>query len=298
MKVFQKLNGKRGIKFGDHVLPLVLLAPLLILFGLTCSYMIVNSFLTSELFQAVRWAGVGNYAEVLSSPHFWRDLRFGLLWAFETVIIQTVVGFALALLLNEAFVGRNFARAIIFMPYLLMVPVTALLFLLLFGSTFGIVAIFLRDMGFNVYWYGPEYASTTLTLSAVWQYAPFSMLILLAGLQSIPSHLYEAARIDGANVFQRFYHVTLPGMRDALFVAIVLRIIFMFNKFDLPWLVTAGGPVGKTENVAVYTYKEAFENFNLGTASAAGSLMLFIVSALIFVHFKLYSHATKGSTND
>jgi multiple sugar transport system permease protein len=296
--VVRRSDGKRVIKFGDHVLPLLFLAPLLILFGLTCSYMIVNSVLTSELFQSARWAGLQNYADVLSSPRFWRDLRFGLVWAFETVIIQTIVGFALALLLNEAFFGRNFARAIIFMPYLLMVPVTSLLFLLLFGSTFGIVAIWLRDLGFGVYWYGPDYAPITLTMSAVWQYAPFSMLILLAGLQGIPAHLYEAAKIDGANVFQRFYHVTLPGMRDALFVAVVLRIIFMFNKFDLPWLVTAGGPVGKTENVAVYAYKEAFENFNLGTASAAGSLMLFVVSALIFVHFKLYSHTTKGSTND
>lgn len=296
--MIEKSNGKRVIRFGDHVLPLVLLAPLLILFGLTCSYMIANSFMTSEMFKSARWAGLANYAEVLSSPVFWRDLWFGLRWAVETVLIQTAVGFALALLLNEAFMGRNFARAIIFMPYLLMVPVTALLFLLLFGSTFGIVAIWLRDLGLGIYWYGPEYASITLTMSAVWQYAPFSMLILLAGLQSIPGHLYEAATIDGANVFQRFYHVTLPGMRDSLFVAIVLRIIFMFNKFDLPWLVTAGGPVGRTENVAVYTYKEAFENFNIGGASAAGSLMLFVVSVLIFVQFKLYSHTTKGITND
>jgi multiple sugar transport system permease protein len=286
------------IKFGDHVLPVVLLAPLLVLFGLTCSYMIANSFMTSEMFKPARWAGISNYTEVLSSPKFWRDLWFGLRWAVETVLIQTAVGFALALLLNEAFMGRNFARAVIFMPYLLMVPVTALLFLLLFGSTFGIVAIWLRDLGLNIYWYGPDYAPITLTMSAVWQYAPFSMLILLAGLQSIPAHLYEAATIDGANVFQRFYHVTLPGMRDSLFVAIVLRIIFMFNKFDLPWLVTAGGPVGKTENVAVYTYKEAFENFNIGTASAAGSLMLFVVSVLISVQFKLYAHTTKGITND
>nr|WP_309402159.1 sugar ABC transporter permease [Aminobacter niigataensis]WMD00231.1 sugar ABC transporter permease [Aminobacter niigataensis] len=296
--MIEQTGKSRSARFGDQFLPLVLLGPLLILFGLTCSYMIVSSFLTSELFQPARWAGWQNYADVLSSPRFWRDLWFGLVWAFVTVIMQTVVGFALALLLNEAFIGRNFARAVIFMPYLLMVPVTALLFLLLFGSTFGIVAIWLRDLGFNAYWYGADLAPVTLTMSAVWQYAPFSMLILLAGLQSIPAHLYEAAKVDGANVFQRFYHVTLPGMRDALFVAVVLRMIFMFNKFDLPWLVTAGGPVGKTENVAVYAYREAFENFNLGTSSAAGSIMLLVVSVLIFIHFKLYSHTKKGVAHD
>ncbi|GEO16123.1 carbohydrate ABC transporter permease [Microvirga aerophila] len=287
--------GKRAVRIGDHVLPIVMLAPLLILFGITCLYMITNSFQTKELFQSVGSAGFANYIEILRSPRFWSSVRFGLLWAFETVILQTIVGFALALLLNEVFLGRSVARAVIFIPYLLMGPVTALLFLLLFGSTFGLFAVWLRSMGFNIYWYGSDYASLLLTMSAVWHYAPFSMLILLAGLQSIPAELYEAAKIDGANVFQRFIHVTLPSMRDALFVAIVLRMIFMFNKFDLPWLVTAGGPVGKTENVAVYIYKQAFENFNLGTASAAGTLMLAMICGLIFIHFKLYERSGKQS---
>ena len=284
---------KRAVRLGDHVLPIMMLAPLLIMFGVTCAYMIFSSFMAKELFQSGGSAGFANYAEVLQSPRFWSSVRFGLIWAFETVILQTVVGFALALLLNEVFLGRNIARAIIFVPYLLMGPVTALLFLLLFGSTFGLFAVWLRDMGFDIYWYGKDYASTLLTMSAVWHYAPFSMLILLAGLQSISAELYEAAKIDGANVFQRFIHVTLPGMRDALFVAIVLRMIFMFNKFDLPWLVTAGGPVGTTENVAVYIYKQAFENFNIGTASAAGTLMLAMICGLIFIHFKLYERSGK-----
>lgn len=286
---------RRNARIGDHFLPIFILAPLLILFGITCLYMVTSSFQAKELFQSVGSAGFGNYVEILRSPRFWSSVRFGLIWACETVILQTIVGFALALLLNEVFLGRSIARAVIFIPYLLMGPVTALLFLLLFGSTFGLFAVWLRGMGFNIYWYGSEYASSLLTMSAVWHYAPFSMLILLAGLQSIPAELYEAAKIDGANVFQRFFYVTLPSMRDALFVAIILRMIFMFNKFDLPWLVTAGGPIGKTENVAVYIYKQAFENFNLGTASAAGTLMLAMICGFIFIHFKLYGHYGKNS---
>ncbi|MDB5512294.1 MAG: transporter permease [Enterovirga sp.] len=291
-----KLGGGRAARLGEHVLPLLVLAPLLILFGLTCAYMIFNSFVSKELFQSAGSAGFANYAEVLQSRQFWNSVRFGLIWAFETVLLQTLVGFGLALLLNEAFFGRSFARAVVFLPYLLMGPVTALLFLLLFGSTFGLFAVSLRDLGLNIYWYDANWASTLLTISAVWHYAPFSMLILLAGLQSIPAELYEAAKIDGAGPFQRFIHVTLPGMRDALFVAIVLRMIFMFNKFDLPWLVTAGGPVGRTENVAVYIYKQAFENFNLGTASAAGTLMLAIICGLVLLQFKVYERSGSKSS--
>jgi multiple sugar transport system permease protein len=291
-----KLGGGRAARLGEHVLPLLVLAPLLILFGLTCAYMIFNSFVSQELVQSAGSAGFANYAEVLQSRQFWNSVRFGLIWAFETVLLQTLVGFGLALLLNEAFFGRSFARAVVFLPYLLMGPVTALLFLLLFGSTFGLFAVSLRDLGLNIYWYDANWASTLLTISAVWHYAPFSMLILLAGLQSIPAELYEAAKIDGAGPFQRFIHVTLPGMRDALFVAIVLRMIFMFNKFDLPWLVTAGGPVGRTENVAVYIYKQAFENFNLGTASAAGTLMLAIICGLVLLQFKVYERSGSKSS--
>jgi len=277
----------------DRLTPLLFLAPLLVLFGLTCAYMIGNSLMAHAIFRPPHWNGLTNYIQVLSSPAFWRSLWFGLKWAVETVIVQTIVGFAFALLLNEAFVARNTIRAIIFIPYLLMVPVTAILVMLIFGSTFGVLSLALRALGTGVQWYDQDHASILLTIAATWQYAPFSMLILLAGLQGISNELYDAARIDGATALQRFRHVTLPGMRDALFVAIVLRIIFMFNKFDLPWLITAGGPSDATTNVPVFAYKEAFQKFNLGTASAAGVLMVIIVFILVLVHFWFYKLSTR-----
>jgi len=273
----------------DHIFPLALLAPLIGLIGLSFGYMLLRSFLDQRMFRLGGWVGLSNYCEVLSSTHFWSSMRFGLTWALETVVLQTVVGLALAILLNETFRGRGAARALIFLPYLLMVPVTTILFLILFSSTFGVVSVYLRELGSNIFWYDKTHAPILLTIAAGWQYAPFSMLILLAGLQSIPADLYEAAKIDGAGSWGRFVHVTLPGIRDAIFVAVVLRVILMFNKFDLPWLMTAGGPMRATENVAVYAYKEAFESFNLGTASAAGTIMLITVGILVFVHFKVYA---------
>ncbi len=270
----------------EDIYTLLLFLPLCALFGTSFVRMFVNSFFSDETPEV--WVGLANYFNVLVDPEFWSSMRFAFIWAFATVALQTLIGLGLALMMNEGFKGRDACRTIVFMPYVVMVPIVAILFEFLFGGMFGLLNFYLRVVGISVgSWYSLEYAPITITLAAVWRYAPFSMLILLAGLQGIPAELYEAAKIDGASAWRRFKHVTIPGLRDAISVAILLRIIWMFNKFDLPWNMTKGGPFGATQNLPVYAYREAFEYFNFGTTTAIGTIILLIVILVVYVHFKI-----------
>jgi len=257
---------------------------------LPLSRTILDSFFHREPFAVERtWVGLQNYFNLLSKPVFFSNLRFGLSWAFITVAFQTVIGLGIALLLNETFRGRSICRTLTFAPYLLTASITAMMFMWLFSSTFGLFNAYLEMLGVTVRsWFDMSHAFSTLTLAAVWQFSPFSMIVILAGLQAIPLNLYEAAKVDGASAVSRFRHVTIPGAKDAIFVAVLLRILWMFNKFDLPWLLTKGGPMGATQNLPILIYRQAFEYFDFGMASATAVFMIIVVIVIMYVYFRVY----------
>ncbi|CAN0571179.1 unnamed protein product [Laminaria digitata] len=123
---------------------------------------------------------------------------------------------------------------------------------------------------------------------SVWLWTPFVTTAFLAGLQTVPTSLYEAAKVDGTNAFQRFYHITLPMLKPVLIVVVLLRAVWTFNKFDVIWLLTGGGPVGSTEHLAILSYTTAFAKFDIGGGAAVATLSFLFLAITVFVYFRIF----------
>ncbi len=236
------------------------------------------------------WAGFANYAEVLGSGEFWSALWNGIVYAGLAIILQVVLGIGFALLLNQPFFGRALLRGIAFLPYLLPTVIAVLVFKWMVDGSLGIVTITMDDLGLPpIYWFETETASmVSVILISVWLWTPFVTTTFLAGLQTVPTQLYEAARVDGAGPVRRFFHVTLPSLRPILTVIILLRGVWMFNKFDVIWLTTGGGPLGATEHLPVLSYRMAFKLYDIGSGAAVATLSFFVLMIAVTVYFRVF----------
>jgi len=213
--------------------------------------------------------GLGNYAEALGDARFWQSLAHTALFAITSVGLELVLGLALALLLHRSFAARGVARTLALLPWAMPTVVAALLWQFVFESRSG--TAWLSDA---------HRAWIPIILADVWKTTPFVALLLLAGLQAIDPALYEAASIDGANAWQRFWHVTLPGLGPALLVALVFRCLDALRVFDLIYVLTAGGPGTATEPLALYAWSALLRNLRFGYGSAL-SMVAFAISATL-----------------
>lgn len=238
------------------------------------------------------FVGLENYASIINSGEFWNSLLTGTLFAFGSVAVHLVIGLTLSLMLNKAFRGVSIARTLSIFPYLVTIPIVALLWRFTAGPSLGIFQFWAIDLGLiedSV----PLLSSSDLALPIMilvgsWKFTAFAVIILLARLQSIPGALYEQARISGASPFQAFRTVTIPQLRSAIMLVVLLRSIWMFNHFSLIWVLTQGGPGNATTNVPVFIYEQAFAYFDLGSA-AAGSIILFLILlAGAIVYFRVF----------
>ena len=225
------------------------------------------------------FVGLGNYASYLQNPEFWRSVYLGAVFAGGSVVLQIIVGVLAALLLNEEFRGRGLVRAIVLFPYMLPAIVVVLLMRWLLNDTYGVLKNLMINAGLGNYvvvWFSPDNIMLTLILISVWIYFPFVVMAVLARLQSIDSELYDAARVDGAGVIRRFTNVTLPQIRDVLLVIVLLRVIFMFTKFDLVWLLVGAGGIGYyVRTLPIFTFVTSFGELQVG-AGASLSVMMFV----------------------
>jgi multiple sugar transport system permease protein len=190
-----------------------------------------------------------------------------------------------ALLLNEAFAGRGLARAVAIFPYVVPTVVAVIIWKWLLNSQFGLVN---HLLGVPVSWMGRDWIMVSLIVVSVWQFFPFVLLAVLARLQSIPPELYEAAKVDGATAVSRFWHVTLPQLASVLFVVVLLRSIWMFTKFDTPWLmIQGGGAETYIRTLPIYTYLRTFAYYEAGRGSAMAVLMFLMLAtaAALYFHF-------------
>lgn len=252
-------------------------------------YTVALSFQRRQLFEKEgSFVGLANYQALLTSADFWSSTWNGVVFSLGSLLFQVVLGVALAVLLNRPFKGRGLFRGLLLFPYLIpsIVGVFAIRWML--NDLYGIVNYWLIALGVvkeAIPWFGkPGLAMASLIAVNTWMFYPFVMLCVLARLQSIPPDLYEAARIDGAGEWAQFWHVTLPQLRGTLAVVVIVRAMWMFNKFDTVWLTTQGGPFGSTQTLPVLAYTEAFSLYEIGRASAMGILM----SAMLFAVFILY----------
>lgn len=238
------------------------------------------------------WVGLANYEEILADPDYWGSMWKSVVFAGGSVALQIVFGTGLALLINREFRFNKLVRAVVMLPYLIPTAVLALVALWMGNSQWGVINRMLVDAGLVVEPL-PFYGSRDLAMLSVivtnsWKFSIFVTIMVLARLQGIPDGYYEAAEVAGANAYQRFRDITLPNLQNVLFIVILLRGIWMFNKFDILWVLTKGGPGDETTTAPVLVYETAFNNFRLGEAMAM-SMLLFVLLALVAVtYFRVF----------
>ncbi len=275
----------------------LLLAPsLLLIAGLILYPILYNlwlSFFDKHAFMPVQaFVGLRHYRYFATDPEFWSSFYYGVVYAAVTMAFQLVLGVAAALLLNEAFRGRNLLRGVVLFPYLIPTIVAVILWKWLLNDSYGLVNHLLLVAGVvhaPVAWLGKDYIMSSLIITSVWQFFPFVVVTYLARLQTIPPELYEAARVDGATAWRRFLHITLPATRTVLFVIILLRSIWMFTKFDTVWLMAGDGAVSRyIRTLPVYAYARSFTYLQAGMGAAVAVLMFGMLLAGTAVYFRLF----------
>lgn len=275
----------------------LLLAPsLLLLGGLVVFPVLYNVWLSlfdKHAFMPVQaFVGLGHYRYFATDPEFWTSFYYGSVYAGVTMVLQLGVGVPAALLLNEAFRGRNLLRGFVLFPYMIPTIVAVILWKWLLNDSYGLVNHLLRQAGLvrtPVAWLGPDHIMTALIVTSVWQFFPFVVVTYLARLQTIAPELYEAATVDGASPWRRFLHVTLPQTASVLFVIVLLRSIWMFTKFDTVWLLAGEGGVSRyIRTLPVYAYSRSFTYLQAGMGAALAVIMFAMLLVATAVYFRLF----------
>jgi multiple sugar transport system permease protein len=260
---------------------------------LPITYAIAISFFKKTAFSPkLTWVGMKNYLYLLGEPDLWLALGRSVVFTVGSVLTQLAWGLGVALLLNRAFKGQTLVRSLFILPYLLPTIVVALVFQWLLNQEYGIINQVLLQAGLvskPINFIGGLATSMYSVIGvASWQYGSFVALMVLARLQAINPKLYEAARVCGAGSLRCFWDVTLPNLKTTLLLLALLRGIWMFNKFDIIYLVTRGGPLKATETLPIYAYRLAFEEFDFGIAAGVCTFMFLVLVAGSIVYFKLF----------
>jgi multiple sugar transport system permease protein len=234
--------------------------------------------------------GITNYVNVFKDSNFFHSLAITGIYIAVTVIARFGIGLFVAVLLNEKFRGRAFARALIIIPWAIPEVVTCLVWILMYDKDFGIINALARDMHLISqpvqFLTDPAIALSSAMMVGIWKGFPFVAIILLAGLQSIPGELYEAARVDGAKPFQQFFTVTWPLLLPVSMIVFLLLIIWTIRDFGIVYLLARGGPAQATEILTVFIYHTSFKYFDFGKASAAGMIMLIFCAVFTVIYLK------------
>ncbi len=238
------------------------------------------------------FVGFENYLTVLKSPYFSNAIWQTFVWTSVNLVGQLALGLLIALLLNSAFPGRGIARSVMLIPWVIPSVVAVLTWKWMYDGQFGVINSFLVRLGViekGVAWLGNTgTAMGAVLIESIWKGTPFVLIMLLAGLQAIPAELTDSASVDGANVWQRFRYVTLPFLKPTIVIAATLTTIYSYNNFNAIWLMTEGGPLRATETLTILTYKLAFRNFDMGSATAAGVLTFFVLLVFVVVFGRQY----------
>jgi multiple sugar transport system permease protein len=279
----------------DAIAAWVFLAPAAIILGIFLLYPIVYLFylsFTAGSFTSagIRWVGLRNYLRLILNPDFWQVLGNTVYFTVATVIPSLIIPLGLAALLNRAVILRDFFRSAYFLPSITSLVAAGLGFRWLF-QTDGPVNAFLSSFGIEpISWLGSTtWAMPVLILLSIWKQLGFNMVVFLAGLQAIPPSRYEAAEIDGANAWQQFWHITLPGLRPTLIFATITTAIFTLRSFEQVYVVTGGGPLNSTNLLVYYIYQEAFAQFDFGYAAAAATVLLAVALILVYLQLRTWS---------
>jgi len=236
------------------------------------------------------FAGLGNYLKMGDDPRFWNSLVLTLVYTASTVVLQVVLGLSLALLVMQFRRGQGLLRIAAILPIVL-APVVVGLFwrTLVLAPDFGLVDLVTRGLGLGSYnWLGdPDLALISVIAIHTWQWTPFAFLVLLATLATLPPDIYEAARLDRAGAWQTFFHITLPLIRPAVVMVVILRLMTALSAFAAIFAATGGGPGSSTEILNLYAYRTSFTELNLGYGASLAVVLLSITLAISWFMFRL-----------
>ncbi|MBZ2197866.1 carbohydrate ABC transporter permease [Occultella gossypii] len=290
--------GKR-MKRGGFRSALPYLAPALVLYGAFLVYPILDairlSFFSWDGFKLSEqiFVGLDNYIRVFTKdPVFGTAFTNTIIWTALSVVVPTTLGLGLAIALNRPMRGRGVLRSIFYVSNVLAPIAVATVWKWIYNPTVGLLNQVLEAVGLGSWaqnWLGtPSFALYSVFVAFVWQVAGFNMVLYLAGLQSVPTELVDAARVDGANRWQVFRAVTLPSLRPTTLVVLVLTIIHALKVFDLIVGMTGGGPAQSTQVLALWSYTQSFGNHNFGQGNALATILL-LVTLLIVVPYMLWN---------
>jgi multiple sugar transport system permease protein len=270
----------------------ILFPALLVILGLNL-YPTISGILTSFTNQSLidpghsLFIGLDNYFKLLKDPVFQISLVHSLELTFSAVVLQVILGLMMAQLLIQKVPGIQFFRSVAMITWVLPIIASVVMFRFMTLPSYGFLNILLKDIGLGQWarnWFGDEtFAFLLVLIMHLWRNVPFYSIAFMAAMQAIPVDLYEAARIDGAGDWRQFWFITLPNLRYIILVMVVLHVTFTFNNFDFVYLSTGGGPVNATEVLPSYIYKQAWNGYALGYASAGGVIMLVILVVLVLV---------------
>jgi multiple sugar transport system permease protein len=255
--------------------------PVLAAFGL--------SFTKGDYISTPRWIGLDNYNALLDDKLFWQSLRNTLYYVAGVVPAGMVLSLLLALAMNQKLRGIVFFRTIFFLPTISSSVAISLMWLWIYNPEFGVLNFLLRqfDIRGPAWLSSPEWAMPAVMVMAVWRGLGYNMLIYLAGLQGIPEVYYEAAEIDGAGKWAKFWNITVPLLSPTTFMLLILSVIGAFQVFEYTYVMTGGGPVYATLTMVLYVYNNAFRDFEMGYASALAYVLFFILLGLTVIQFRL-----------
>jgi len=276
--------------------PYILLSPAILAMLVVVFYPMLEAVITS-LHRSILWRpkdvafiGLDNYFAIFHDQVFWESLGRTALWIGITIPLQLLLGFVTALLLNQKFWWRPVARSLILIPWALPSVVIGLMWSWIYHPQVGVLNDLLMRVGMlqsAMPWLAdPHSALYAIIAALVWQGFPFFAIMILAGLQTIPGNLYEAASIDGATAWQKFIEITLPGLKSVLVTAVMLRIIWVANSMDVIYVMTGGGPGYATHTLPLYAFKRTYSSMDFGYGSALAVTFSMVLLVLIMVYLR------------
>lgn len=279
---------KRYVMIALTILPAFLLYTFITIIPVGWAF--VASFFSVPTF-GTTWTFVGleNFKTVIESSAFWQSLWRSVLFAGGSVAVQLVLGVAFAVVINRQFKYASLIRATVMLPYLIPTAVLGFIALWMGDGQWGIINWIPIRLGLiesGIPWFGSlELAMVAVILTSSWKFTIFVTIMVLARLQSIPEGYYEAARMAGASSYQRFRDVTLPNLKGVIFIVLLLRGVWMFNKFDIIYVLTQGGPGDATTTAPLYAFEVSFPQGQLGVGSAISVLLFLLLAVVAVIYF-------------
>ena len=282
-RLLEKISNNQRLGGLVFIAPALIGTFVFIIIPVICSFGL--SFTKWDLLNPIEFVGLDNYAGIFTEPLFYKILLNTIVFAISTSIFGVIIPLVLAAILNTKIRGSEFYKTAYFLPFITPMIVIGVIWEWIFDPNIGLLNKFLH---LHINWlYDPHFAMPALILVSVWKLIGYNMVIFLSALSGISQSMFEAAKIDGANEFQTFKNVTIPLLSPTIFFVVIITAISSFQIFDLIYLMTQGGPLDST-NVLVYAiYKNAFEYFNIGKASAIAYVLFVIILVLTLAQWKL-----------